>query len=127
MTPPGSCSDHLTMSDAEARDQRRTQILLTVASIPEGRVATYGEVADAAGLPGCARLVGRTLRTLPDGSGIPWHRVVAAGGRIAVRDAIGPESGAREQVARLRAEGVRLRDTTTSVRVDLTHSSWRTS
>ena len=127
MTPQGNSTDRAAMSHDEGRDQRRAQILLTVASIPEGRVATYGEVADAAGLPGCARLVGRTLRTLPDGSGIPWHRVVAAGGRIAVRDALGPESGAREQVARLRAEGVRLRGTAMSVRVDLAHSSWRRS
>ena len=109
----------------DARDQRRAQILLTVASIPEGRVATYGQVAEAAGLPGRARLVGRVLGELPDKSRIPWHRVVAAGGRIAVREAMGPGSGAREQVARLRAEGVRLRGEATHLRVDLAHSSWQ--
>lgn len=125
MTPRRGASAHANKSPAEARAQRRNQILLTVASIPTGRVATYGEVAEAAGLPGCARLVGRVLKTLPDGSGIPWHRVVAAGGRIAIRPALGPESGAHEQIARLRAEGVRLRGKPESARVDLATSSWR--
>ena len=125
MTPRRSASEHAIKSAAEAHAQRRDQILLTVASIPPGRVATYGEVAEAAGLPGCARLVGRVLRTLPDGSGIPWHRVVAAGGRIAIRATLRPGSGAHEQIARLRAEGVRLRGKTESARVDLATSSWR--
>lgn len=101
----------------------RERILLAVAAIPEGRVATYGEVARAAGLPGRARLVGRVLRELPTGSRIPWHRVVAAGGRIAIRDA-GAGGGPREQIARLRAEGVPLRTGSTALRVDLRAASW---
>ena len=111
----------------DARDEtarRREQILLTVAAIPEGRVATYGEVAAAAGLPGRARLVGRVLRELPDGSRIPWHRVVAAGGRIAERGALDGRAGEREQLARLRAEGVRLRRGSIAPRVDLAASGW---
>ena len=75
-------------------------------AIPPGRVATYGQVAEAAGLPGRARLVGRALRELPDDSAVPWHRVVGAGGRISPR---GDGEGECEQrlVARGRGRGVR--------------------
>ena len=78
-----------------------------VASIPRGRVSTYGAVALAAGLPGRARLAGRALREAPDDLNLPWHRVLGAGGRI-----VFPEgSGAyREQARRLRAEGVAVRN-----------------
>lgn len=110
-------------SDAPEALAPRERILLAVAAIPEGRVATYGEVASAAGLPGRARMVGRVLRDLPPGSRIPWHRVVAAGGRIAVRDA-GAAGGTREQLARLRAEGVPLRSGAATARVDLRAASW---
>ncbi len=61
----------------------RDSIRQTVRRIPPGRVATYGEVAALAGLPGRARLVGRSLGQ-DDGPPLPWHRVVAAGGRIAL-------------------------------------------
>jgi methylated-DNA-protein-cysteine methyltransferase-like protein len=54
-----------------------------VAAIPRGRITTYGVVAQRAGLPRRARLVGRVLSRLPPDSGLPWHRVLAAGGRIA--------------------------------------------
>lgn len=66
-----------------------------------GRVATYGEVAAAAGLPRRARLVGRALRGCP--RDVPWHRVVASPGRIAFT--IGSESF-DEQCRRLQEEGV---------------------
>jgi methylated-DNA-protein-cysteine methyltransferase-like protein len=85
-------------STAEAR------ILAVVAALPPGRVATYGEVAALAGLPRRARLVGRVLAALPEGSPVPWQRVVAAGGRIALAGSAG-----REQRRRLAAEGVALR------------------
>lgn len=62
-------------------------IYRVVAAIPRGRVATYGQVALLAGLPRRARLVGRALATLDEGSELPWHRVVDASGRISRRDA----------------------------------------
>jgi methylated-DNA-protein-cysteine methyltransferase-like protein len=92
-------------------------ILAVVRSIPRGRVSTYGLVADRAGLPRRARLVGRVLASLPAGSTIPWHRVVAAGGRIAFP----PGSRAnREQRARLAREGV----PSLSGRVDMDRNGW---
>lgn len=76
-----------------------------VCAIPRGRVATYGAVARAAGLPGRARQTGYALRVAGDSQSLPWHRVVAAGGRIA----FAPASRAyREQARRLRAEGVHV-------------------
>jgi methylated-DNA-protein-cysteine methyltransferase-like protein len=78
-----------------------------VCSIPRGRVSTYGAVARAAGLPGRARQAGLALRVAPADLNLPWHRVVAAGGRIAFPAASRQH---REQARRLRAEGVAVRD-----------------
>jgi methylated-DNA-protein-cysteine methyltransferase related protein len=78
-----------------------------VCSIPRGRVSTYGAVARAAGLPGRARQAGFALRVAPAELNLPWHRVVAAGGRIAFPAA---SREYREQARRLRAEGVAVRD-----------------
>jgi methylated-DNA-protein-cysteine methyltransferase-like protein len=58
-------------------------ILAVVAAIPPGTVVSYGEVAARASLPRRARLVARVLSQLPDGSAIPWHRVLRAGHCIA--------------------------------------------
>jgi len=61
------------------------RIYAAVTSIPPGRVATYGQVAEEAGLPRRARLVGAALKNLPEESGVPWHRVVNARGEISER------------------------------------------
>ena len=76
-----------------------------IQQIPKGCVATYGQVAELAGLPGCARMVGRTLSQLPSGSQLPWHRVIAASGKISL-----PENSDsfKEQKQRLADEGVRV-------------------
>ncbi|HEY0342448.1 MAG TPA: MGMT family protein [Steroidobacteraceae bacterium] len=78
-----------------------------VASIPRGRVSTYGAVARAAGLPGRARQAGFALRVAPEDLNLPWHRVLGAGGRI-----VFPPSSRhfKEQARRLRAEGVTVKD-----------------
>lgn len=99
------------MTDAAAA------ILDVVARVPRSKVTTYGAVAARAGWPGRARLVGRVLATLPKDSRIPWHRVVAAGGRIALPE--GSEARA-EQVRRLEREGV----DTARGRVDLRRHGW---
>lgn len=70
-----------------------------VARIPKGQVATYGDVAVAAGYPGAARQVAWALHN--DSRGLPWHRVLGAGGRIRL-----PGASGMEQRLRLEQEGV---------------------
>lgn len=77
------------------------RVLATVDSIPRGRVASYGGVADEAGLARRARFVGRVMRELPSGTSLPWHRVVSSTGAFGLRGA-----AAREQRRRLAAESV---------------------
>src|SRR5215831_16527564 len=90
-------------STSSRTEQAFRHIWQTVKTIPRGRVAAYGEVAQMAGMPRRARLVGTALRNLPDGSRVPWHRVIAAGGK----PAFPPDSRAyREQRKKLEAEGV---------------------
>lgn len=80
-------------------------IYATVRQIPKGRVATYGQIAELAGLPRQARQVGYALHALPERTTVPWHRVVNAQGRISLRS----ESGAdTTQKLRLQREGVRF-------------------
>jgi methylated-DNA-protein-cysteine methyltransferase-like protein len=79
------------------------RIWQVVASIPEGRVATYGAVAQKAGMARAARRVGRALRGLPPNTRIPWHRVVNASGKISLPAG---SSSHRTQRDRLEKEGV---------------------
>lgn len=55
----------------------------TVSIIPKGRVASYGQIADLAGLPGRARLAGKALRESPDVLQLPWYRVLRSSGDLA--------------------------------------------
>lgn len=61
------------------------RIYEVVMRVPEGRVTSYGAVARGAGLPGYARQVGYALAALPDGSDVPWQRVVNARGEVSAR------------------------------------------
>ena len=56
-----------------------------VSSIPEGRVATYGQIAQLIGYPRHARYIGRALGMLPASHKVPWHRVINAKGEISRR------------------------------------------
>ncbi|TRX55714.1 MGMT family protein [Thalassomonas sp. M1454] len=58
------------------------RIWATVLLIPKGKVASYGQIADLAGLPGKARLVGRALGFAPKSIKVPWHRVINSQGKI---------------------------------------------
>ena len=93
------------MPDASAVDR----IIAAIRAIPRGQVAGYGEIARRAGLPGRARMVARVLTESGDGrhgaAPLPWHRVLRSDGRIALPEG---SRGWREQVQRLRAEGVRV-------------------
>jgi methylated-DNA-protein-cysteine methyltransferase-like protein len=87
------------MSPPPVRDAR---ILDVIRSIGEGEVVTYGDIAEDAGYPKQSRLVGRLLSTSTDPD-LPWWRVVNAAGRLV-------PGNEREQSARLRSEGVTVRD-----------------
>jgi methylated-DNA-protein-cysteine methyltransferase-like protein len=78
----------------------QSRIRATIRKIPRGKVSTYGAIARAAGFPGAARQV---VRALQKAYGLPWQRVVAAGGRIAL-----PGERGLEQRFRLEAEGVKF-------------------
>jgi methylated-DNA-protein-cysteine methyltransferase-like protein len=95
------------------------RIYAVVRRIPEGRVATYGQVASLAGLAGHARQVGYALHALPEGTAIPWHRVVNAGGGISLRSMPGSELVQRGLLER---EGIRLDP---RGRVPLARVGWR--
>jgi methylated-DNA-protein-cysteine methyltransferase related protein len=77
------------------------KIVTAIQRIPRGKVSTYGAIARAAGFPGAARQVARTLHA---SFGLPWQRVVGAGGEIKLRG-----DSAIEQRLRLEAEGVQFR------------------
>ena len=98
------------------------RIYAVVSRIPRGRVATYGQVAILAGLAGRARLVGYELNALPEGSGLPWHRVINARGEVSERSDGGPAG--RLQRLLLSRERVRF---DASGRVALERFRWRPS
>jgi methylated-DNA-protein-cysteine methyltransferase-like protein len=77
------------------------RIEAAIRRIPKGKVSTYGAVARAAGLPGAARQVAKVLHR---GFGLPWQRVLGAGGEIKLRG-----DSAIEQRLRLEAEGAYFR------------------
>jgi methylated-DNA-protein-cysteine methyltransferase related protein len=91
-------------------------ILAAVRRIPRGKVCTYGDVAEVAGLPRRARLVGTVLRQT-SGRGLPWYRVINAGGRISFP--VGSDAYARQR-RKLEAEGVVF----AGGRVDLRRYGW---
>lgn len=61
------------------------QIFAVIHQIPYGHVSTYGEIARMAGYPGYARHVGKALGNLPEGSTLPWHRVINSQGKISLK------------------------------------------
>jgi methylated-DNA-protein-cysteine methyltransferase-like protein len=81
--------------------EMRLRIEQTIRAIPRGKVSTYGAVARLAGFPGASRQVAAVLRR---GFGLPWQRVLGAGGEIKLTG-----DSAIEQRLRLEAEGVRFR------------------
>ena len=94
------------MNDAPRPSYAR--IYAVVARVPKGRVATYGQIAGEAGLPGHARMVGYALSALPESSRVPWHRIVNAAGRISLRSQRNDRPMDRIQRFLLEKEGVRF-------------------
>ncbi len=78
-------------------------IWLVLSEVPEGKVVTYGQVAEMAGITNGARIVGTVLSQLPPASHLPWHRVINSKGEISF-----PESSPRycTQRERLEQEGI---------------------
>lgn len=99
-----SDSDSRATDDLPSRDQIIWQV---VWSIPEGRVANYGQVASLAGLPGLARYVGRALGKLPAGSEVPWYRVLKSNGQLAFKAG---SHAFTQQSESLQKEGVEIVD-----------------
>jgi methylated-DNA-protein-cysteine methyltransferase-like protein len=66
-----------------ASPSRPQKIWQTVLQIPAGKIASYGQIADLAGLPGRARLVGKSLGLAPAALQLPWYRVMRSGGKLA--------------------------------------------
>lgn len=81
----------------------KMQVLTLLHEIPAGKVTSYGRLARLAGHPGRARQVGAILRSLPENTRLPWHRVVCASGK----SAFGVKSpDAQRQLALLANEGI---------------------
>jgi methylated-DNA-protein-cysteine methyltransferase related protein len=87
----------------ESTHSRKEAIYLALISIPKGNVVAYGQLGKLAGLTNGARQVARTLCELPEGSNLPWHRVINSQGKISMP--LG-STGYAEQERRLVAEGV---------------------
>lgn len=96
------------------------RIYAVVRRIPHGRVATYGQVAALAGLPRQPRLVGYAMHSLPNGTAVPWHRVINAQGRVSLRS--GDGGGSVAQRVLLEAEGVEF---DAAGRISLVRHGWK--
>lgn len=96
-------------------------IYAVVERIPEGRVATYGQVAALAGLGRAARQVGYALHSLPEGSDLPWHRVINSRGEVSPRAVPGWDGFQRHL---LEEEGVEFDE---HGRIDLDRFRWEPS
>jgi methylated-DNA-protein-cysteine methyltransferase-like protein len=94
-------ADSCGMDRAVSPATMHTRIIAAIRKIPRGKVSTYGAIARAAGCPGAARRVAWTLHR---SFGLPWQRVLGAGGQIKLRG-----DSAIEQRLRLEAEGVVFR------------------
>jgi methylated-DNA-protein-cysteine methyltransferase-like protein len=87
------------------------RIYQVVRKIPKGSVATYGQVAELAGIPGGARVAGAALKTSSPADRLPWQRVIGKAGTLRGRIAIHDPVGAAVQRKLLEDEGVTIGDT----------------
>ena len=101
--------------DRQARMQR---IWDAIRDIPQGNVASYGQIAAIAGIPRGARQVGYALRQLPKEHSVPWHRVITSSGKIAFDKDSSPFA---EQCKRLQQEDVAV----LRGRVDMQKYRWQ--
>jgi methylated-DNA-protein-cysteine methyltransferase-like protein len=92
-------------------------IYAAIRRVPRGKVSNYGAVAQLAGLPGRARLVGTVLRNSAPSLRLPWHRIVTSSGKLAF--AVGSDPF-RTQQSRLQREGVKFSNN----RIDMNRYAW---
>ncbi len=97
-----------------AHNPNYQRIWNTVLAVPVGRVASYGQIADLAGLPGRARLVGRAMGEAPDELELPWYRILRASGQLAFPPA---SKQAIRQSRLLHAEGVCVNNNRVNLKV----------
>ncbi|MFP8879265.1 MAG: MGMT family protein [Myxococcota bacterium] len=95
------------------------RIYSVVRRIPSGRVATYGQIAQLAGLGGHARQVGYALHAMATDRPVPWHRVINSRGEVSLRKEPGSDRFQRECLER---EGVRF---DAAGRIDLARFRWK--
>jgi methylated-DNA-protein-cysteine methyltransferase-like protein len=110
-----------TADDAAFLGQRFAAVYQVVRRIPPGRVLTYGQVAELAGMPGAARAVGAAMRASSPDLGLPWQRVVGKRGPSTGLVRIHDPMGAGVQRALLEAEGVTFTD---AAGISLTAYGW---
>jgi len=101
----------VTSEEADHVQQLYRSIYTIVRRIPRGRVATYGQIAELAGIPGGARVAGAALKTSKPSDRLPWQRVIGKAGRTRGRIAIYDPVGAAIQRGLLEDEGVEIGDT----------------
>ena len=99
-------------------DSRFEQIYGVVRCVPPGKVATYGQIAQLVGMARGARTVGWAMRAIPEGSDVPWQRVINSRGTISFQPG---SPGEAVQRALLEAEGVVFDE---QGRVDLKVYGW---
>lgn len=98
--------------------QKSQQIWDTVRRVPYGKVSSYGFIADLAGLPGRARMVGSVMQQAPDEMQLPWYRIIKSNGQLAFAPG---SASAERQKGLLQEEGVVVLNN----RVDMKRFSWQ--
>ena len=98
------------MTDADHVRDLYHRIYTVVRKIPKGAVATYGQVAELAGIPGGARVAGAAMKTSKPSDRLPWQRVIGKAGKLRGRIAIHDPIGAAVQRKLLEDEGVTVGD-----------------
>jgi methylated-DNA-protein-cysteine methyltransferase-like protein len=109
------------------RNSHYERIWRTAIHIPLGKVSSYGQIADLAGLPGRARLVGKSLAYVPDNMDVPWYRILRSSGQIAFPK--GSEQAQRQKDF-LQDEGVVVLNNRVNLKIfgwqpDLTEMLWK--
>lgn len=97
------------------------QVYKTVSRVPKGKVTTYGQIAKMISTGSAARTVGWALRALPNGTKVPWQRVIGKGGIITI---VNPQATKSLQAALLRRDGIKVVKDENQYIIDLYKYLW---